>query len=662
MNIFKSPTSRIPILVLTLIFVFALSLSPAAGTGNVGGRDSAPPYEPAEILVKFRQEASSKQIQGLNARLGGSSEERIDKLRVHKIKLPPGSDIWQKINQYQADPRVEYAEPNYQLKAFATPNDPYFSQQWALPKIQAPEAWDKTTGSSSIVIAVLDTGVDLTHPDLAGKIVAGYDFVNGDSNPSDDNGHGTHVAGIAAATTNNGVGVVGVSWGSRIMPLKVLDSFGNGDDFALQQAIVWAADNDAKIINMSLGGPGYVQSTQDAVNYAYSRGAILVSAAGNDAISTPYYPAAYNHVIAVSATNSGDNITSYSNYGSWIDVAAPGGGNVGTDGIISTFWNGGHAYATGTGTSMAAPHVSGVAALIATYAPTLTNDQVEQQIKSTADDLGSPGFDNYFGYGRINALNALFWGHLNGTLVKTSTSPNVYVLDGGAKRWIASPTAFVSNGFRWDRIATISDTEMAGYPTGSNIQARPGTLLKSAANPDVYVTDLAGSAYQKRHITSPTVFEGLGYHWEDIYVVSDAELAGYTTVSDVSSVASRPNGFMIKTATSGDVYFLEGGQKRHVFSPTSFESYGFRWDRVVTVSDPEMSSLSVGPNLLARPGTLIKSSTNPAVYVTDLSGGSYIKRWITSPATFNGLGFHWEDIFVLSDAELASYSDGTPVN
>ncbi|MFZ3062515.1 MAG: S8 family peptidase, partial [Actinomycetota bacterium] len=555
----------------------------------------------------------------------------------------------------------EYAEPNYQLKAFATPNDTYFPQQWALTKIQAPVAWDKTTGSSSVTIAILDTGVDLSHPDLAAKIVPGYNFAYGTSNPSDDNGHGTHVAGIAAAVTNNGSGVAGVSWGSKIMPVKVLDSFGSGDDFAIQQAIVWAADNGAKVINMSLGGPGYLQSTQDAVNYAYGKGVVLVAAAGNSGVSTPYYPAAYNHVISVSATGNSDIITSYSNYGSWIDVAAPGGGSVGTDGIISTFWDSGsHVYASGTGTSMAAPHVSGLAALLRAYSPTLTNDQVEQQIESMADDLGSPGKDNYYGYGRINALKALFSVHPNGALVKTASDTRVYLLEGGSKRWITSPASFESNGFRWDRIVTVSDGEVAGYPTGADLRSRPGTLIRASGDPAVYAVDLSGPSYIKRWITSATIFEALGYRWEDIYVISGSEIATYTDGGLVSDSNTHRNGTLIKSPTDPHVYLLEGASKRWIASPASFESNGFRWDRIVTVSDAEIAGYPTGANLQARPGILLKSATNPAVYVTDFSSG-YIKRWVTSASIFEALGYHWEDIRVVSPEELAFYTNATDV-
>ena len=299
-----------------------------------------------------------------------------------------------------------------------TPNDTHYTTyQWNLPQVRASYAWAVSTGSSDVVVAVLDTGADLTHPDLQGKFVAGYDFIHNGADPSDDEGHGTHVAGIVAALTDNSQGVAGVSWGGKIMPVKVLDWQGLGVSSQIAQGIIWATDHGARIINMSLGGENGSATLQNAVNYAYSRGALVVAAAGNEyqAGNPVIYPAAYPHVLAVAATGNEDEHARYSETGYYVDVAAPGGNPTSSwdsnpnHWIMSTCWRGASygEYAQIAGTSQAAPHVAGLAALVWSVNPTLSNDQVEQIIEETAVDVGTPGRDDVFGYGRIDAYRAL---------------------------------------------------------------------------------------------------------------------------------------------------------------------------------------------------------------------------------------------------------------
>ncbi len=298
------------------------------------------------------------------------------------------------------------------------PNDTYYSTyQWNLPQIQASYAWAVSTGSSDVVVAVLDTGVDLTHPDLQGKFVAGYDFVNNDADPSDDEGHGTHVTGIIAACTNNSQGVAGVSWEGTVMPVKVMNWRGEGTHAQVAQGIIWAADHGARIINLSLGGESGSATLQNAINYAYSQGVLVVTAAGNyyQEENPVMYPAAYPHVLAVAATGDQDEHAAYSETGYYVDAAAPGGNPRSSwdanlnHWITSTYWRGAGygAYLQIAGTSQAAPHVAGLAALIWSVSPSLSNDQVEQIIEETAVDLGVPGRDDVFGYGRIDAYRAL---------------------------------------------------------------------------------------------------------------------------------------------------------------------------------------------------------------------------------------------------------------
>ncbi|MFQ6059518.1 MAG: S8 family serine peptidase [Anaerolineae bacterium] len=310
---------------------------------------------------------------------------------------------------------------------FVTPNDPHFPEQWNLAHIRAPEAWAFTTGRSDIVIAILDSGVDLDHPDLAAKIwtnageipdngldddgngyaddVHGWDFVNDDHDPRDDNGHGTFQAGVAAAATNNGEGIAGLSWGAKIMPLKVLNERALGVYGNVIEGIRYAADNGAGIVVMSFWGFDYSAEMQEAVNYAHGRGVLLVAAAGDLAEqgNPTTYPAALANVVAVGASNREDDRLSSSEYGPYLDLMAPGVA------IPSTYWqNGQHVYTAGQGTEFGpAPHVAGLAALVWSVDPNLTADQVENYMESTALDLGDVGRDEFYGFGRIDALEAV---------------------------------------------------------------------------------------------------------------------------------------------------------------------------------------------------------------------------------------------------------------
>lgn len=351
------------------------------------------------------------------------------------------------IKALQEDPEVAWAEPNYIVRPTRIPNDEAYFAQWHFPLINLPAAWDLTIGDNAIV-AVIDTGVLLNHPDLQGQIIPGYDFIDDiatagdgnsiDSNPDDpgDGGdgtssfHGTHVAGTVAASSNNGIGVAGVAWNAKIMPLRAL-GIGGGTSYDVGQAMLYAArlPNDsgtvpaqkADVINLSLGGPFFSQDAQDIVTAVRQAGVIVVAAAGNESSSAPFYPASYNGVVSVSAVDSERLLAPYSSFGTGIDVAAPGGdvrfdrdADGFADGVLST---GGEdqsgpisfTYLFSNGTSMASPHVAGVFALMKAANPNLTPASIDQQLTlgTLTDDLGSAGRDNSFGYGLINAQKAV---------------------------------------------------------------------------------------------------------------------------------------------------------------------------------------------------------------------------------------------------------------
>lgn len=337
------------------------------------------------------------------------------------------------IQEYKNNEDVVYAEPNYIAYALYTPNDTYYPSQWNFDNVQyggvhAQSAWDVTNGSN-IVVAVIDTGVAYENygsgigayyiaPDLAGtKFVQGYDFVNNDTHPNDDEGHGTHVAGTIAQTTNNTAGAAGLAYGASIMPLKVLDQNGSGTYADIVDAILFAADNGAKVINMSLGGSQSSIALQDAISYAHAKGVTLVAASGNNGANVVSYPAAYPEVISVGATRFDETRAPYSNYGSTLDIVAPGGdtsidqNNDGNpDGILQqTFGTSRNAfsYYLYQGTSMATPHVAAAAALVLSSKVATTPAEVKSILESTADDLGAPGRDNTYGFGLLNVGKAV---------------------------------------------------------------------------------------------------------------------------------------------------------------------------------------------------------------------------------------------------------------
>ncbi len=407
------------LIVLSALPMFASARSPQASGAEAmpsilpGKAATSAEFVPGRILVRFRPGVKTDEIL---ARQGLTAVGEIEPLGVRVLAVPSGEEQ-STAGRLRTDPGVVYAEPDYIYHALTVPDDTYYSAyQWNMPYINAENGWDVTTGSSSVTIAVVDTGVDIGHPDLSSKIVSGYDFVNDDSDPVDDEGHGTHVAGIAAAVSNNGEGVAGVSWGAKIMPVKVLDSTGSGTLSNVASGIIWAADHGAEVINLSLGGSSGSSTLEDAVDYAYNKGALLVAAAGNEYESGNFtiYPAAYDHVLAVGAIGDSDEHAYYSNTGTYVDVAAPGGNPTSSydtnpnHWILSTYWRGsGYSYAQIVGTSQAAPHVAGLAALILSVNGSLTNDEVEQTIEDTAVDLGASGRDDTFGYGKIDVAAAL---------------------------------------------------------------------------------------------------------------------------------------------------------------------------------------------------------------------------------------------------------------
>jgi serine protease len=399
-----------------LVFMACLLFS-----GIVG----AQPAEYEEIVVNFVDTAGQVEIEGIEAEYGfdlvfNSIFSKPEVLLRFPIGKKTPEELRQLMDKLTAEEEIEYAEPNYIYEMNLVPNDPRYAEQWHMKMIGVEKAWDNATGKGAVV-AVIDTGVAFEDykdgkgtyhrvPDLANtKFVKGYDFIDDDEHANDDNAHGTHVAGTIAQSTNNKIGVAGVAYEAAIMPLKVLTKQGYGNVADISEAIVYAADHGAHIINMSLGGPSESTLMREAIEYAHKKGVTIICAAGNSGNDRPHYPAAYTQAIAVSSVGPDGKLAPYSTYGPWIALAAPGGNtrNNPQDGVLQNTigrmdpTKDGYEYFQGT--SMASPHVAGVAALIVSSG-VKDPKKVEEILLKTATKKGDK---NKYGAGILNAAAAV---------------------------------------------------------------------------------------------------------------------------------------------------------------------------------------------------------------------------------------------------------------
>ncbi|MBI2933691.1 MAG: S8 family serine peptidase [Planctomycetes bacterium] len=570
-----------------------------AGAGVVEG----------EIVVKFRRGVDrGRQREALervsrrtdhfadkNGRArGGRGPELFD--RLARVALKDGVEAREAVRELSRHPDVEYVEPNFVVNTFdQIPNDPSFSQLWGLHNtgqtggtpdddIDAPAAWDLGTGSAQVVVGVIDTGIDYRHPDLAANMwvnsdeipgnnadddgngfvddVYGYDFYNDDGAPLDDHFHGTHVSGTIGGVGNNGVGVAGVCWTVRLMGLKFLGSGGSGDTGDAVLAIQYAINNGAHIMSNSWGGGAYSQALQDAITTAHAAGIAFVAAAGNSNTDVPMYPAGYDHVIAVSAVDHNDAKASFSNYGMNIDVAAPGV-NVYSTGLNNT-------YRTASGTSMACPHVSGLAALLKSRNAALSPDQVEAILKASADDRGSPGWDTIYGAGRINAHQAM------------------QMVDQGQ---VDLPTAIITSptqgqavsGMSLNIVGTAAGTGFASYTVEVSGSGLPWTVLSTSNTPVTNgvlatfgIADVADGSYLLR--LTVTNAAGLSSsaavlaHVDQIVVALSVPESISTQISSLLAI----QGSAYVNAGTFDHYVLEYGvgMTPTSWSPTRFTPAG----------------------------------------------------------------------------------------
>jgi thermitase len=387
-------------------------------------------YHQNEVVVRFKQEPTSAELEQIKSEIKANT---VQKLGYTYVFRTDGMEAKQ-LMAYFTKWNVAYVEPHFlyltngffgdnsnqtsdstttnyndstkdssnasTISQNFTPNDNLYSRyQWNLPLIETVQGWQVNRGAKDVVVAVVDTGVDLKHPDLQGQLLPGYNVISGSDSPQDDVGHGTHVSGVIAALVNNNLGVAGMTWYNKVLPVKVLDQTGAGSTYSVAQGIIWATDHGAKVMNLSLGNYADSGFLHDAIKYAYDKDVALIAASGNDNTERPGYPAAYPEVFAVAATDSENKKAPFSNYGDYIDVAAPGVS------IASTYPN--NQYAALSGTSMASPHVTALAALIRSTNPMLKNTEVYEVMRQSAQDLGSPGRDKYFGFGLIDVVKAV---------------------------------------------------------------------------------------------------------------------------------------------------------------------------------------------------------------------------------------------------------------
>ncbi|MFM8980473.1 MAG: S8 family serine peptidase, partial [Planctomycetia bacterium] len=576
-------------------------------------------FVPGEVLVGWQDAASGEAAAGAGALAGraGKLREAAGPSAQHlEVQVPDGLDAeaaarstLARVDAMAGLPGVRYAEPNRIRQRLAEPSDPLYNLQWHYPLMRLPEAWDITTGSASVVVAVIDTGRK-DHPDLAGNQSGGYDFISDVATAADGNGrdsdptdagdaeggypsswHGTHVAGTIGARASNGIGGAGVCWNVTIMHLRVLGK-GGGTDADIAAAIRYAAGlsnaagvvpaTPARIINMSLGGPGTSQTMQDAVTAARAAGVTVFAAAGNEATSAFSVPAGLTGVIGVSAVDAAGVVTSYSNYGPSVDLACPGGdsgadknGDGQPDGVLSTLYDQSTPpkpiYEFYDGTSMACPHAAGVAALMLSVNSTLTPAQVETLMTSTAEDRGTPGRDDRYGHGLVNAAAAvraaqgatgttplLSVSPLAISMGSTDTTRDAYVANvGGGALAVGTLAVSTDSGGSWLSASTFGSGNATRNVDGIRITASRTGLADGSYAGRVQVASNGGSATVQVLLQVGSSGGGGGVPDLTVYVLAVDATTGDTVREEVVTTATAST-FRLRNLPDG-TYLLYAG-------------------------------------------------------------------------------------------------------
>lgn len=595
-----------------VIVRFRETIKTASGDSSLNARAASVGLKPlsgnAGRPMLMRHEGGAQRAQAL--RLLGISDKNKDGTLARMAANKRDArrlDTLRAVQALRARADVAEADLNYIRRPLLTPNDVMYSRQWHYPLIRLPQAWDITTGTPAtgqVIVAVIDTGVVLSHPDLAGQLIQGYDFIANPANALDGDGidanaddpgdglipgsssfHGTHVAGTVAASTNNGVGVAGVSWGARIMPLRVLGAQG-GTSYDIIQAVRYAArlPNDsgtlparrADIINLSLGGSAFSQSEQSEYSAARNQGVIIIAAAGNDNSRQLSYPASFNGVVSVGAVGLNSARAPYSNIGTALDVVAPGGdpsadvnGDGFPDGILSTLATDTSGsiitnYAYNYGTSMAAPHMAGVAALMKAVHSGLTPSQFDLELASgeITQDLGDPGRDDFFGHGLIDALKAVQRAQ---ALASGAPSPPVLTVTPTALNYgftLRTPQTLTAENAGGGALSNVSATDDAAWltVTGAGLGAYTVSVNDAGLGAGVYSASITFTS-STNTVTAPvTMLVGsagagnAGFHY--ILLVDPA--TGDALHQGTAAVSGGKYNYSISGVTAGNYYAAAG--------------------------------------------------------------------------------------------------------
>jgi subtilisin family serine protease len=644
-----------------------------------------PAYVDDQIIIRFKEDATDTDIKTKVKNKIGKEPKNIKKLfkdnpelssivlaEFEQGDLPQNDlkntklDLKRAVKILNNDENILYAEPNRVVKALVAPNDPYygtsgswgqaFPDLWGIKKIQPETAWNTNTGGDQEIVAVIDTGVDYNHADLSSNIlrdsqgkVVGYDFCNNDADPMDDHGHGTHVAGTIGAIGNNNLGVVGVNWKTKIMPIKFICASGSGTDTAAAQALVWSVDHGASVSSNSWGAPGYSQLIEDALKYNHGRDQVIVAAAGNDNANVlGFSPAGSAYTVAVSAFDYNDAKAAFSNYGLGIDVAAPGVSilslkGAGSNPMCTSTRTVATNYCVVSGTSMATPHVAGLATLLRSQHPSLDNEQIRQAIRKGSDDVLTAGWDSSSGYGRINVSKSMVLGApLKSKILEISFDPanqRLVTFNG-----VASGSNFASYQLSYTRGLTGTTwTNFATSTTPVNTSGFLGKLdFSSLANDDyvvkIAVKDSSGQIYEdKVFIAGFAFFKGLV---KDIvtnqpianmkvYILVYGGSAIYGIPTPTSSVITKSDGTFEATVSGGQYAFqTDPNSVTHISNMSN--TFEIATNQTINVNFNLTSFADAGSITIkvtdSTTGTPVAGATTFAMYnepdVNDLAGWS----------------------------------------
>jgi subtilisin family serine protease len=623
----------------------------AAAATSSAATARLPEVVPGEVVVGFHTSdaldaRAASAAQGVGLVLG-----RQPRLRAARLRIRNGASVRNVIENLRRRSDVAYVEPVYILRASATPNDSAYASQWALTKTQTDRSWDVWQPQSKVTVAIVDTGIELAHPDLtdvvlrdSGGNVVSYNALTGTASSTaanDDNGHGTHCAGTIAARINNARGVAGVAgWNPavpnsntfvQLMGVKVLDAEGSGTDADVAEGIIWAADHGADVISMSLGGEGSSTTLANAVTYARNHGVVVVAAAGNESTAIRSYPAAYTGVISVAATDSSDTLANFSNYGTWVKVAAPGVQ------IYSTYPGG--RYSTLSGTSMATPHVAGEVAAILAQNPNLTPAQVEALVVSNVDSY-TPYRSRTLaaGAGRINVLRALQAAGGDAVSVAALSLDPTSVQGGTTATATVTLTGTAPTG--GTAVTVFSDATAATVPASVTVPAGQSSTtftvstsaVSSATSATLTATVGAVSRTATLQITAPTAAVSLSsFAVNPTSILGGSGVTGLVTLSRVAPAGgltvSLSSGNAAATVPAG--VSIAAGTSTASFTITT---RSVSVDTPVTLAATYNGSSRTAILLVQKPASAAVSLTSLSVNPTSVTGGANSTGTVTLSA------------------------------